>query len=284
MDNNLHYWDEFRVVPETAQKPISDGKLKGKTDINPVWRLKVLTEKFGPCGMGWHYVTKERWTDAINGELIANVRIELYIHPECAPAWPFPIEGIGGSKIYGHGKGQNADDEAWKMATTDAISVACKSLGVAADIYFSKDAAARWSKYDNQPSPVMGPIGQFPAPGEAPAPVYVPPTSQGDNTPAPAPAPAPAETVPAPTYTAEDLEAAKKHAAKITEMPQGIGIAPATYRRYVAGAAVGALTKSGAQCDAAYYQQYDPKMVTKEKFFQDVRRVRLAINNAKGLN
>ena len=36
-------------------------------------------------------------------------------------------------------------DECFKMALTDALSVACKSLGVAADVYFEKDR----SKYDN---------------------------------------------------------------------------------------------------------------------------------------
>ena len=25
------------------------------TDINPMWRIKKLTELFGPCGEGWWY-------------------------------------------------------------------------------------------------------------------------------------------------------------------------------------------------------------------------------------
>jgi len=41
-------------------------------------------------------------------------------------------------------------DECFKMALTDALSVACKSLGVAADVYFEKDR----SKYDNVEPPI----------------------------------------------------------------------------------------------------------------------------------
>jgi hypothetical protein len=35
-------------------------------------------------------------------------------------------------------KGLYADDEGYKMATTDAISVACKMLGFASDVYEGK--------------------------------------------------------------------------------------------------------------------------------------------------
>ena len=40
-----------------------------------------------------------------------------------------------------------SNDEAYKMAYTDAISVACKSIGVGADVYYGKDKKDR-SKYD----------------------------------------------------------------------------------------------------------------------------------------
>ena len=35
--------------------------------------------------------------------------------------------------------GAHVSDECYKMATTDAISVACKQLGIGADIYWDKD-------------------------------------------------------------------------------------------------------------------------------------------------
>ena len=50
--------------------------------------------------------------------------------------WSEPIEGIGGSKQFGKGQGDGINDEAFKMAETDAISVACKKLGMGADVYW----------------------------------------------------------------------------------------------------------------------------------------------------
>lgn len=35
--------------------------------------------------------------------------------------------------------GIHVSDECYKMATTDALSVACKQLGIGADVYFEKD-------------------------------------------------------------------------------------------------------------------------------------------------
>ena len=44
---NLELYEKVRSVPENAQKEIKGGRLKGMTDINPMWRIKKLTEEFG---------------------------------------------------------------------------------------------------------------------------------------------------------------------------------------------------------------------------------------------
>ena len=49
---NLELYNAVREVPKEAQKAIGAGRLKGMTDINPMWRIKVLTEQFGICGRG----------------------------------------------------------------------------------------------------------------------------------------------------------------------------------------------------------------------------------------
>lgn len=137
-EKNLILWEQLRVVPDTAKRRIQGGHLSGKTDINPVWRMKTLTAVFGPCGIGWNIREVERWTNECAGEVAAFVKVELKV---CIDGkWTEPIEGTGGSKLCGKGRGEGINDEAWKMATTDAISVACKSLGMAADVYFEKDA------------------------------------------------------------------------------------------------------------------------------------------------
>ena len=44
---NLELYNKVREVPKDAQKAITAGRLKGFTDINPMWRIKCLTEQFG---------------------------------------------------------------------------------------------------------------------------------------------------------------------------------------------------------------------------------------------
>lgn len=141
---NMEIYNKVREVPQEAQKPIKGGRLKGFTDINPQWRIQMLTECFGPCGIGWYFEIKDKWIDtAGNGEAIASVMIHLFVKLDLE--WSEPIIGIGGSKfISNEGNGTYVSDECFKMATTDAISVACKNLGFGADIYW-KDGR---TKYD----------------------------------------------------------------------------------------------------------------------------------------
>lgn len=142
---NMELYEQVRAVPETAQKTIQGGRLKGFTDINPMWRIQKLTECFGPCGLGWYIDIKDKWIDVNEktGEAIASVEIELYIKDELE--WSQPIVGIGGSRFVSAEKnGLTVSDECFKMALTDAISVACKHLGFGADIYWSQGR----TKYD----------------------------------------------------------------------------------------------------------------------------------------
>lgn len=142
--DKMRIYNVARNVPDKAQKPIVAGRLKGMTDINPMWRIKVLTEIFGPAGFGWYYKITNKWLDhGSDGVVVANVEIDLYIKQD--DVWSMPIVGLGGSNFVAkESKGLYTSDEAYKMALTDAISIACKALGFAADIYFSKDR----TKYD----------------------------------------------------------------------------------------------------------------------------------------
>lgn len=138
--SNLDIYNKVREVPKEAQKQIGGGRLKGMTDINPMWRIKCLTEQFGACGFGWYYVIKEKWVETCmsKDEITANVKIELYY--KVGDEWSKPVEGVGGSMLVASERnGLYVNDECYKMALTDAISVACKALGMGADIYWSND-------------------------------------------------------------------------------------------------------------------------------------------------
>lgn len=137
----LRFYAKVAHVPTEARKAISAGRLKGKTDINPMWRIKALTETFGPCGFGWKYVIRDQRTmTAPDGFIKAFVDIDLYVRDPETGEWSEPIPGIGGNDFYKiEDKGAYANDECFKSALTDAISVACKALGVGADVYWSSD-------------------------------------------------------------------------------------------------------------------------------------------------
>lgn len=136
--DNLFYYNQGREVPDTAKKPISGGRLNGKTDINPVWRIKKLTEMFGPCGIGWYYRSDREWLETYENQIAAFVKIELFIKVD--GEWSMPIQGTGGSMfVEMQRNGAYVSDECFKMATTDAISVACKQLGIGADVYWDRD-------------------------------------------------------------------------------------------------------------------------------------------------
>lgn len=154
---NLTIYNQVREVPSTAKRPIPAGRMRGKTDINPMWRIKTLTEMFGPVGFGWYYDITSRWLEpGYNGEVAAFVEIALYV--KYGDEWSMPIIGVGGNSfITNERNGLYTSDECYKMALTDAISVACKALGIGADVYWDNDPtkytrdASSASQADEQP-------------------------------------------------------------------------------------------------------------------------------------
>lgn len=148
MSDNMSLWEQVKRPPSEALKKITGGRLKGMTDIKPQWRYQVMTEVFGPCGEGWRFTIDNLWTEAgSDGQIIAFAQISLFHKTE--KEWSAPIPGVGGSLLVAkESAGLHTSDEAYKMAITDALSVAMKHLGVAADIY-----AGLWdgSKYREAP-------------------------------------------------------------------------------------------------------------------------------------
>ena len=150
-EKKLRHYDALRSVPKEALKPIQAGRLKGMSNISPVWRIKAMTEEFGPCGIGWKYEIVKQWTETYGEEVKAFVEVNIYIKD--GDAWSAAIPGTGGSSLVTkESKGLYVSDEAYKMALTDAMSVAMKSLGVAADVYFNADGDSKYQQY-TQPVP-----------------------------------------------------------------------------------------------------------------------------------
>lgn len=138
---NMRFYGKVQDTPSEAQKPFNNGRFSG-TDINPMWRIKKLTEVFGPCGFGW-WTQNVKYT-FVNSEQTNEVAVfcelELVIRDPDTKEVSMPVYGVGGNTFVAQRKsGPQSSDEAMKMAYTDALSIACKALGFSHDIYFQKD-------------------------------------------------------------------------------------------------------------------------------------------------
>ena len=151
---NMRYFNMARAVPDDMKKPITGGNQKGLTAINNMWRIEKLTEMFGPCGIGWRTEIVNTWNEeGKDGRVVKFCEIRLHIRVD--GSWMLPIAGVGGAMFVDI---QNnlpiTSDEALKAAYTDALSVACKALGIGADVYLEKDSG-KYEKHTDQSGPVI---------------------------------------------------------------------------------------------------------------------------------
>ena len=173
--DNLRIYEAVRQPPQESLRDFKrEGGFSG-TDINGMWRIKALTEQFGPCGLGWYTEVVERWTEQFDAMTVkAFARINLYIRDPRTGEWSKPIEGFGGNDFISKVKEKEWDnqshsmqytgkvvpkvnDECYKMAETDALGAACKKLGFGANVYWANDK----SKYsDSHPQENAGSADQ----------------------------------------------------------------------------------------------------------------------------
>lgn len=167
--NNLNIWNAVKQVPPNFLKPIGFGKLKGKSDINPQWRLMAMTQAFGAVGHGWTYRIIRLWSEtAPDGSVMCFA--EVAVKTKLDGQWGEEFSGIGGSNTIEKNKnGLVANDDGYKMAVTDALSVAFKAVGVAADIYLGNFDGSKYN-YDYSQAYAEPPQGYEQA--------YQPPTQQ----------------------------------------------------------------------------------------------------------
>lgn len=132
---NLKFYKMLQTPPQGALKLIQGGNLKGKSEINPQWKIEAMTAAFGPCGIGWKFeVTNEKTVECPGGQILLFMTIELRYR--CDDQWSEPILGYGGDFIVDRNKnGLVPNDEAYKMCLTDALGNAMRNIGVAGDVY-----------------------------------------------------------------------------------------------------------------------------------------------------
>ena len=144
---NMEIWDKLKTPPPDALKTIQAGRLKGKSDISPQWRYEAITEVYGVCGIGWKYTIDKLWTEAGSDNQIMCFALVSFYHRLEGTEWSDPIPGIGGSMLVTkESSGLHSSDEGYKMAVTDALSVALKMIGVGADVYRGAMEGSKYNK------------------------------------------------------------------------------------------------------------------------------------------
>lgn len=163
-DANMSLWRLWEAVPDNAIKPITAGRLKGMSDINPMWRYRVLTETFGPAGVGWKTENETfQIATGADGVTVVICTLRLFVLDPDSGEWSNGIFGVGGSNFVANEKnGLYTSDEAYKMAHTDAISVACKQLGIGANVYWSGNTGSKYPTRNTQTDD--DPLGKVPVP------------------------------------------------------------------------------------------------------------------------
>ena len=158
---NMDVWDKLKQPPDWALKKITGGRLNGKSDISPMWRIQVLTEVFGTCGIGWKYEIVRTWTEeGDKGQKMIFRDVNLYVKNE--GKWSDAIPGTGGDMLIVLEKnGLYCNDEAAKMALTDALGNAMKNLGVAAVVFSGGTDGTKYNRLTPinmaQPKPPVAP-------------------------------------------------------------------------------------------------------------------------------
>lgn len=145
--NMKEKFDLMKRPPQEALNTIQFGRLKGKSDINPQWRIEALTEVFGLCGVGWYFeVLGTTFVDVpATEEKLVYVTVAIYVKEDTGE-WSKPVIGVGGDFVIIKDKnGLHGNDEAMQMAVTDGLGKAAKCLGIASDIYRGKyDSKYGW--------------------------------------------------------------------------------------------------------------------------------------------
>lgn len=157
MTDNLAIWKKVARPPLSALKTIKGGRLSGMSNISPQWRWQAMTEQFGMIGFGWKYTVEKRWTSpGADEEHFAFAEILLYYKVD--GEWSAPIPGEGGSVLVAKERnGYHNNDEAFKMAVTDALGTAMAKIGVGADIYLGTFDGSKYNEPQAFAKKVDGP-------------------------------------------------------------------------------------------------------------------------------
>jgi hypothetical protein len=134
MSEKMRIWD---LVERTDPAHTREAKPFGKviTAIDSYYQIKRATEVFGPFGTGWGY-SLEHSTIPVGSAVMAVASLQLwYREPDPnKPQWICQCGPVVAMNYLLTEKGRT-DEEAFKKATTDALTKSLSYLGFSADIF-----------------------------------------------------------------------------------------------------------------------------------------------------
>lgn len=159
----MEKYNRLATPPADATKAIEAGRLKGKTDINPQWKIEAMTKEYGECGRGWWFdIVKENVVPLNDGQILLFMQVAVFTAD--GEKTSNPVIGCGGDFIVKKNKnGLEPNDEAYKMCLTDALGNALKCLGVGATVFrgkydtkYNKPAEPIYVRKENNCTEVLG--------------------------------------------------------------------------------------------------------------------------------
>jgi len=127
-NKNMKIWETLSKTNPEFTKPLPGYGGKKLTTIDPMYQIQMMTDMFGPVGLGWKYKVDYKYIDQL---VFAEVTIKYFTNEwhEYGPVCSVQNLYKSNSKL---------DDEAPKKAMTDAMTKAFSHLGMSADVFLGK--------------------------------------------------------------------------------------------------------------------------------------------------
>ena len=131
-NENMKHWDKLSVSDPQYLKKVNFGA-RNFTAIDPQYQIMIMTEEFGPVGIGWGWKSHLEHITAVNGDITVLAHVTVWIKSDDCTFGEF----VGCRKFFDAAKGRWSED-APKMAVTDGLTKALSHVGCNADVFLGK--------------------------------------------------------------------------------------------------------------------------------------------------
>jgi hypothetical protein len=128
----LELWNKVCKSDPKYLKKISFGA-RSFTAIDPQYQIRSATEQFGPVGIGWGWVSTTHFVPFANGDTAVVCDVSVWHGSRENIFGPFP-----GCRKFFDSKTGRTNEDAPKMAVTDALTKALSHIGFNADVFLGE--------------------------------------------------------------------------------------------------------------------------------------------------